>query len=145
MTAVVLKNPKYVENVGNVLRACACFGVDCLIITGNRFREKFETLKRSPRAFRMKDYNISIVYDEEWWKRKEFTGCTFIAVENRQDFQDLREFDHPEKAVYLFGPEDGNLNRHDLQHCSRFVEIDTLHSLNLAHCVSLVLYSCSQD
>jgi hypothetical protein len=51
----------------------------------------------------------------------------------------LPAFRHPEKAVYIFGPEDGGLDRAWLTRCHRFVRIPTRHCLNLA---CAVRYDC---
>ena len=63
-----------------------------------------------------------------------------MAVEVRENAESLPHFEHPENAVYVFGPEDGSLGRLTLQHCHRFVVLPTKHCLNLATAVSTVLY-----
>jgi tRNA(Leu) C34 or U34 (ribose-2'-O)-methylase TrmL len=63
-----------------------------------------------------------------------------VAVEMRPNSESLRDFQHPEKAVYVFGPEDGGIPGPTLKLCHRFVVIPTRHCLNLATAVGTVLY-----
>ena len=52
----------------------------------------------------------------------------------------LVTFEHPEDALYVFGPEDGGLPRPVRLLCHRFVFLPTHHCLNLAAAVNVVLY-----
>ncbi len=65
---------------------------------------------------------------------------TPIAVEIRPDAESLVIFEHPEDALYVFGPEDGGLPKPVRLLCHRFVVIPTHHCLNLADAVNVVLY-----
>jgi tRNA(Leu) C34 or U34 (ribose-2'-O)-methylase TrmL len=69
-----------------------------------------------------------------------FKSYTPVAVELRPGCEQLPQFDHPEDAVYLFGPEDGILPEVYLRLCHRFVAIPARHCLNLASAVTAVLY-----
>lgn len=63
-----------------------------------------------------------------------------VAVEIRRGAEPLNTFVHPERALYVFGPEDGGLTRVHLQECHRVVYIPTRHCLNLATAITTVLY-----
>jgi tRNA C32,U32 (ribose-2'-O)-methylase TrmJ len=63
-----------------------------------------------------------------------------VAVELRRGAELLPAFEHPERALYVFGPEDGNLTSAVLARCHRVVAIPTRHCVNLAAAVYLVLY-----
>ena len=63
-----------------------------------------------------------------------------VAVEITEDAKDLSEFRHPERAYYLFGPEDGNISKEIMEQCKYKVKIDTSHCMNLAATVNVVLY-----
>ena len=79
------------------------------------------------------------------WQRTDrpfddFPMLTPVAVEVRKNSESLPAFEHPEDALYVFGPEDGSLTNVTLRHCHRFVAIPTRHCLNLSIAVSTVLY-----
>lgn len=137
--AVLLVNPKAPRNVGGIIRTLSCYGVDQLRYTGERMDRAFDRMTRIPREERMKGYS------EVTWRRNdrafdEFKGFTPVAVEVREDSEMLQHFEHPEAALYVFGPEDASLERVHTIHCQRFVAIPTAHCLNLAVAVSTVLY-----
>lgn len=69
-----------------------------------------------------------------------FQGAVPVAVELRERSEPLPSFAHPERAVYVFGPEDGGLTKPICRLCHRFVVVPSRHCLNLAAAVYLVLY-----
>ena len=66
--------------------------------------------------------------------------CVPIAVDLVEDATPLHEFKHPERAFYVFGPEDGTLGDGVLSWCARRVYVPTRHCMNLAATVNVVLY-----
>lgn len=139
--AVALCNPKYPRNVGAVLRACSCFGIKQLWFSGNRVPLKADGKGyRLPREFRMKEYNEVELRNFDYFFEQFDRDVTPIAVELRQNSELLPQFTHPEKALYIFGPEDGSINQVMLRHCHRFVVIPTAHCVNLSAAVYLILY-----
>lgn len=69
-------------------------------------------------------------------------GLVPVCVERRPEAESLTTFVHPEHAIYVFGPEDGNVPKGWRHFCHRFVNIPTLNDgpLNLAASVNVVLY-----
>lgn len=138
---IVLMNPKYPHNVGAVLRAAACYDTSNVIYTGDRVSMvENEMVKRIPREERMRDYaGINLIqYDRPFDLLPPGAQC--VAVEVRENAEDLVHFEHPRDAVYVFGPEDGSLGKVPLRLCQRFVRIPTTHCLNLSVAVATVLY-----
>lgn len=139
IAAVLLMDPKYPRNVGAAVRSCAAYGVRDLRYTGERLDRSLSELTRLPREERMRGYR------SVRWKRSqrpfdEFPALAPVAVEVRPNSEMLPEFEHPENALYVFGPEDGSIDAAALRHCHRFVAIPTLHCLNLGVAVATVLY-----
>lgn len=139
--SVILCNPKYSFNVGAALRMCSCFDVNQLWWTGDRVRLD-DSSKRLPREERMKDYqSVSCFANEDITKvLNEFPNCVPVAVEVRPNSELLPYFEHPENAIYIFGPEDGSVADGILHRCHRFLAIPSAHCLNLGAAVGLVLY-----
>ena len=139
--AVVLCNPKYDYNVGGVVRAASCFGIHQVWFTGQRVSIAQPDGKkyRLPREERMKDYqHVSLVSHDLPFRR--FRRCTPVAVELRSSSESLHDFEHPDDAVYVFGPEDGSIPKGLLHVCHRFVVIPSRHCVNLSQAVNIVLY-----
>jgi tRNA(Leu) C34 or U34 (ribose-2'-O)-methylase TrmL len=138
---VALIDPKYPHNVGAALRACSCWGVGQLWWTGKRVALSVPRGERLPREERMKGFrDVEIVRDDRVFDRFESSAVTPVAVELRPQSESLVNFEHPEDAMYVFGPEDGSLPKTVRLLCHRFVVIPTHHCLNLAAAVNVVLY-----
>ena len=149
MVAIALINPKIAYNVAAALRACSIFGAESLFWTGSRIPapEQWPPGARLPREERMKLYSDvsmhgGLTVDHVLLSAKINDYCP-VAVEKRARAEMLDDFVHPEKALYVFGPEDGSLPRTVLEGAYRYVCIPTItqHSpLNLAAAVNVVLY-----
>jgi tRNA(Leu) C34 or U34 (ribose-2'-O)-methylase TrmL len=137
--AVVLIDPKYAHNVGMVVRLASCYGFRQVWFTGERVSLDISFRKRLPREERMKGYaDVEIInYDYPF---EQFKDVVPVAVEVRKGSEPLHAFEHPQNAVYVFGPEDGSVSKPHISHCHRFVVIPTRHALNLATAVATVLW-----
>ena len=137
--AIALCNPKGPDNVGMIVRLASCYGIQQVWWTGNRVHTEMEQRKRLPREERMKGYNdVEMVHYDYFFDM--FEDCTPVAIEVREDAEMLHDFDHPENALYVFGPEDGSIDKVTMRHCHRRIVIPTRHCLNLATAVSTVLW-----
>lgn len=131
--AVGLVRPKDHANVGAVLRAAYCYDAALVAIEGDRtpIRSHVDTPKawRHIPVIRNNDLSSVVPYD-----------AVPIAVDLVDDAENLIDFEHPSRAFYVFGPEDGTLGQKHLSFCHRRIYIPTKTCLNLASCVSTVLY-----
>lgn len=134
---IALINPKYIENVGNVIRAASCFGIDKVIYTGNRI-QSFKNVDRIPREIRLYRH-VELTQDDRFFDHLP-AGTVPVAVELVNNAENMHHFQHPENALYVFGPEDGSIPRQYLMHCHRFVQIPMQHCANLSACVYMTLY-----
>lgn len=133
---VVLMDPKYSHNVGATIRACSCFGFESLVWTGSRIElSKYERL---PREERMKGYK-SVRFVNHQRPFELFNDITPVCVEVYEQSEPLTTFDHPENALYVFGPEDGKVPQVIRRLCHRFVHIPSHFCLNLSAAVNVVL------
>lgn len=137
-TDVVLVNPKFAHNVGNVVRAMSCFGEGEVVFTGNRVLDEIQNAKRLPREERMKGYaDVPWRHDDRPF---DSLSGTPVCIELVPGTVPLHSFEHPEDAVYVFGPEDGSIPSVLRRHCHHFVTIPSKHCLNLAAAVYITLY-----
>lgn len=138
--AIALSNPKYAHNVGAVVRAASCFGAKQVWFTGNRVSLDPKQGERLPREERMKGYKDVEIRHFDYFFDQFDKDVVPVAIELRPGSELLTQFEHPEKALYVFGPEDGSIPSVQLRHCHRFVVIPTHHCVNLAAAVYMVLY-----
>lgn len=66
--------------------------------------------------------------------------CVPVAVDIISGAIPLNKYRHPERAFYIFGPEDGTLGQAITCWCRDVVQIPSAYCLNLAAAVNIVLY-----
>lgn len=144
MLEIALIDPKFPRNVGTVMRLASCYGASRVWFTGNRVKLQPEAGKRLPREERMKAYQEVEIAQYDYFFDALPKNMIPVAVEVRENAEPLWTFNHPDNAVYVFGPEDGSIPQTVMRHCHRFVVIPTRHCLNLATAVATVLYDRQQ-
>lgn len=129
--AIGLYMPKTEPNVGGALRAAYCYGAAMVAIQGQRFK-KFST--DTMKAWR----HVPVVEVNDLIAAIPF-GCIPVCVELTENARPLETFVHPERAFYIFGPEDGSIPR-VLTDKYLTVKAPTRFCMNLAATVNVVLY-----
>lgn len=133
--AVGLLNPKTASNVGSVLRAGYAFGVALVAVQGQRYvRASTDT----PQAYRHMPLLHGTLRDLVPF------DCVPVAVDLVVGARSLHSYTHPQRAFYVFGPEDGTLGADTLKWCCDIIYVPTRGCLNLAACVNVVLYDRSK-
>ena len=138
--ALAMCDPKFPHNVGAAIRAASCFGVRQVWVTGRRCADQVWGAQRIPREERMKGYRDVDIVLEDAPLRHLPSDVVPVAVELLRGAENLLGFEHPDKALYVFGPEDGSIPRPIHQHCHRRVFIPVRHCVNLSSAVYLLLY-----
>lgn len=129
---LALENVKNVLNVGSVLRAAGCFGAAMVVTSGRRYaRTPTDTQKDYRRIplVQCDDLRLVIPFD-----------CVPVAVDLIEGAVPLAQYKHPERAFYVFGPEDGTLSHSTVKWCRDVVYIPMSGCMNLGACTNVVLY-----
>ncbi len=130
-----LDNPKGPENVGAVMRAAGCYGVNSVFYTGKRYERAAEFRTDTKQVH----LQLPLIGVDDLQLVIPF-GCTPVAIEIHPDARQLTEYRHPERAFYIFGPEDGSLKKKVTSWCKDIIYIPTHGCMNLAATVNVVLY-----
>lgn len=130
-----LVNPKTPANVGSVMRACGVYGADACFFTGRRYAKAAQFVTDPQKHYRhlpltnVDDLRAVVPYD-----------CVPVAVDLIEGATPLTGYKHPERAFYIFGPEDGTLGRAVTGWCRDVIYVPTNGCMNLAATVNVVLY-----
>ncbi|MGY3571178.1 RNA methyltransferase [Vibrio paucivorans] len=130
-----LTNPKSPTNVGGVMRAAGCYQADSVRYTGERYDRaaKFQTDTKSVTQ------SIPLVAVDSLLNDLD-DDTAIVCVELAVGATPLPEFAHPEKAIYIFGPEDGSIAQEVADKAHHVVYVPTIGCMNLAASVNVLLY-----
>lgn len=131
-SAIGLHLPKTPANVGSVLRAASAFDVASVYISGTRYKRTGTDTSAAYRhlpLIEVDDLHGIIPFD-----------CVPVAVELSPNARPISSYVHPERAMYIFGPEDSSLGHKVTDWCRDVIYVPTAHCLNLAACVNVVLF-----
>lgn len=137
-SAIGLHLPKTAKNVGSTLRAADCYSSSMVAIAGKRYKESCTDTTKAYRripTIECDDLRNLIPLD-----------CVPVAVDLIEGATPLHEYKHPERAFYIFGPEDGTLGELVTGWCRDIIYVPTNGCMNLAASVNVVLYDrmCKQ-
>ena len=133
---IALDRPTDGVNVGHTLRAALGFGARMVILGRADPKINVRKLSTDPgRAYR----HVPVLEVDDIFGAMP-NDCTPVAVEITEDAVDLVNFVHPERACYIFGPENGSISPELLKQCQLVVKISTTMSLNLGMTVNIVMY-----
>lgn len=130
--AIGLHQPKTTENVGSALRAAWLYDAAMIVTTGNRYKPVCTDTMKSYR-------HIPLIQTDDLFSALPY-NCVPIAVDLLEDAQPLPSYKHPERAFYIFGPEDGTLGKKITSCCRDKIYIPIKSCMNLAATVNVVLY-----
>jgi len=130
-----LVNPKTPENMGAVMRAAGCFDAHGILYTGQRYDRAARFITDTKR----RSLSIPLTAVDDLLKNKP-EWATVVCVELVEGAIALPDFDHPDNALYIFGPEDGTLSQQLVDQADVVIYVPTTGCLNLAATVNIVLY-----
>lgn len=130
-----IERSKTEANVGTLWRSAFAFGASFVFTIGRRYPRQSSDTTESWRHIPLleyadvDDFRAHIPYD-----------CQVIGVELLDGAGALETFTHPQRAIYLLGPEDGSLSRRAQSLCQHIVRFDTDYCLNVAAAGTVVMY-----
>lgn len=133
--SIALTDPKSPTNVGGVMRAAGCYQANEVLYSGIRYAKaaKFQTDTKAVTN------NIPLKHVESFFVNKP-DDVKVICVDLVEGAIPLPEFTHPEKALYIFGPEDGTISQKVVDQADSVVYVPTIGCMNLAASVNVLLY-----
>lgn len=135
--AIGLHRPKNGLNIGGVLRAAHCYGAAMVAISGNRSEAR--RIIHSSANVTKSERHIPLLRGDDLREMVPF-DCVPVAVDLVDGAIELQNYQHPQRAFYIFGPEDGTLGPRVLSWCRDRVMVPTRFCMNLAATANVVLY-----
>ena len=126
---IAIYKPKFIANLGIVLRSAQCFGADAINLIGHRYKKRVCTdTMNTARHVPVK------CYDKLEDMVKDKYGMDIIAAE--VDGEDIDTFNHPDNCIYVFGGEDMSVP----SDIAMRIKINTDYCINVAMAVSIVCF-----
>ena len=140
-----LINPKSPDNVNSVMRAAGNFRVDRVFYTGTRYPRAVTLHPGMPNMSRKVSQNIPLtgvnsLFTDIAETHKKGPVMKVVCVEFAENANALPAYQHPENALYIFGPEDGSMTQDVIDRADDVVYIPTNGCMNIAATVNVVLY-----
>ena len=123
--------PKTDANVGGVLRAAACYNAALVAIEGRRYKRQYTDTTAAHRHIPLQHGGLDVLIPFD---------CVPVCIELCEGAVSLVDYKHPERAFYIFGPEDGSVPLEIQNRCRDKVYVPTSRCMNLAATVNVVLY-----
>lgn len=130
--AIGLHMPKTPTNIGAVLRAAGCYDAAMVAVSGDRYRRAATDTQAAYR-------HMPLIHCDDLHSVVPF-DCVPVAVDLIEGATPLHLYKHPERAFYVFGPEDGTLGKQVTSWCRDIVYVPTKFCMNLAATANVVLY-----
>lgn len=131
-------NSKLQGNVGTALRTASALGIaDFFCTIGDRYiRPRSDTIYSNYRhpVFSFDNFDAFIASFPQ--------HCQLIAVEQHDKARCLSEFEHPQRALYVFGAEDEGIPRKYVDQIKQKICLPSPIgiSMNLSACASIVMW-----
>ena len=139
-----LFNPKSPTNVGAIMRSAGCFNADGVYYTGERYRRAAEYQTQYFTDTKNAEQRIALINVDDLFSQVK-ANTRVVCVELVEGAVPLHLFEHPQKAFYILGPEDGTLPQNIVDKADDVVYVPTTGCLNLAATVNILLYDrCSK-
>jgi len=130
-----IENLKHDVNLGTLWRSAHALGAAFIFTVGRRYERQASDTSVAYRHLplfhfvNLDDLRQHVPHD-----------CIPVAVEILPYATPLHRYAHPERALYLLGPEDGTLSRAAQMWCRDTVAIQSARCLNVAAAGTIVLY-----
>jgi tRNA G18 (ribose-2'-O)-methylase SpoU len=120
-------------NVGTLIRSAYSFGADFVFTIGKRYKKQSSALKL--------DKHVPVLHfqDIAQWKKAMPANARLVCIELHDKAIPVKDFVHPERAIYLLGAEDHGLTEELMNGC-QIVQLPGKRCLNVATAGSIIMY-----
>lgn len=130
-----IQNNKTLVNIGTLWRSANILGADFIFTIGKRYKKQASDTLKTPRHIPLYHYlDFADFYNHMPY------DCQLIGVELDNRSVGLKQFNHPQRGIYLLGAEDSGLTQEALGKCHHIVQLAGDFCMNVAVAGSIVMY-----
>lgn len=130
-----IQNGKTPENLGVLWRTAQNLGAHFIFTIGKRYAHQASDTHNSVKSMPYYHYKTFTDFVNNLPK-----GVRIVGVEKDDRAENLEDFNHPRRCVYLLGAEDNGLTREAIENSHFLVQFKSQFSLNVAVAGSIVMY-----
>lgn len=127
-------NPKTEMNIGTLWRSAQNFGASFIFTIGDRYKKQRTDTTKTERH--IPHYNYK---DWKQFMENKPLNAPIVFIEQTEKARDIKNFIHPETAIYILGSEDKGIPN-ELIRGNQVVFIDTPRCLNVAVAGSIIMF-----
>lgn len=133
---IAVYHPKNEVNIGTLWRTAYIYNAMFIATIGRRYEPQSSDTTNTDKHIPLYEYDNF----NDFLSHRPF-NCPLVAVE--QYGESLKDFLHPDRAIYILGAEDHGLPKDVINKCQYYIEITTPKkiSLNIATAGALVIES----
>ena len=135
-----IQNGKTPENLGVLWRTAQNLGAHFIFTIGKRYAHQASDTHNSVKSmpyYHYKDFDDFFNHLPK--------GVRIVSVEKTEKAENLEDFQHLRRCVYLLGAEDNGLTREAIDKSHFLVQFPSTFSLNVAVAGSIVLYDRTRN
>ena len=127
------------ENIGTLWRSAYILGASFIFTVDKKYKRQPSDVLKTWRNIPLYHYDTI----EDLYKALPYDS-RLVGIEMGEKVTDLKDFEHPMRAVYLLGAEDNGLPPRIIEKCHHLVKLQGNHSLNVAVAGSILLHDRAQ-
>ena len=127
-------HPKTESNIGTLWRSAYNFGAEFIFTVGRRYKAQASDTTKTFRHIPLFEYTSF-----EDFKSHLPYNCRLVFIEQTAEAKDIKNFVHPERAIYLLGAEDSGIPEKFMKGFQT-IFIDTPMCLNVAVAGSIIMF-----
>ena len=135
-----IQNGKTPENLGVLWRTAQNLGASFIFTIGKRYAAQASDTHKAVKSMPYYHYKDFEDFFDHLPK-----GVRIVGVEKTEAAENLEDFKHPKRCVYLLGAEDSGLTKEAQEKAHFLVQFPSKFSLNVAVAGSIVLYDRSRN
>ena len=130
-----VERSKCEANVGTLWRSAYSLGASYIFTIGHRYGRQSTDTTQAWKHIPLLEYA-----DAEDFLTHRPLDSQLVGIEICERAQSLERFEHPERAVYILGPEDGSLSERLQMVCQSIVSFSSRYCLNVAAAGTIGMY-----